>query len=126
MRIIDWSSDVCSSDLTWLTGAEVPTIRSCVAALLVLLAIAIGREALTLRLVAAGALIVLVVLPESLAGPSFQLSFAAVTAIIALHEHPKVRAWIGARGEGAARRLGRELLSLLLNGLVVEIRSEGH
>src|SRR3546814_3716967 len=54
---------------TWLTGAEVPTIRSCVAALLVLLAIAIGREALTLRLVAAGALIVLVVLPESLAGP---------------------------------------------------------
>src|SRR3546814_4598667 len=97
MRIIDWSSDVCSSDLTWLTGAEVPTIRSCVAALLVLLAIAIGREALTLRLVAAGALIVLVVLPESLAGPSFQLSFAAVTAIIALHEHPQVRAWFGDR-----------------------------
>nr|WP_245968321.1 ComEC/Rec2 family competence protein [Hephaestia caeni] len=106
---------------TWLTGAEVPTIRSCVAALLVLLAIAIGREALTLRLVAAGALIVLVALPESLAGPSFQLSFAAVTAIIALHEHPKVRSWFSARGDGAARRLGRELLSLLLTGLVVEI-----
>src|SRR3546814_17104261 len=47
--------------------------------------------------------------------------YAAVTAIIALHEHPKVRAWFGARGDGAARRLGRELLSLLLTGFVVEI-----
>uniref|UniRef100_UPI001954A0BD ComEC/Rec2 family competence protein n=6 Tax=Pseudomonadota TaxID=1224 RepID=UPI001954A0BD len=35
---------------TWLTGAEVPTIRSCVAALLVLLALSLGREAITLRL----------------------------------------------------------------------------
>src|SRR3546814_12082170 len=34
---------------------------------------------------------------------------------------PKVRAWFGARGDGAARRLGRELLSLLLTGFVVEI-----
>ena len=105
---------------TWLTGAEVPTIRSCVAALLVLLAMAMGREALTLRLVAAGALLVLLVLPESLAGPSFQLSFAAVTAIIALHEHPRVRAWSAARGDGLVRRLGRGLLSLLMTGILVE------
>jgi competence protein ComEC len=35
---------------TLLTGAEVPTIRACVAALLVLLALALGRDALTLRL----------------------------------------------------------------------------
>jgi competence protein ComEC len=105
---------------TWLTGGEVPTIRSCVAALLVLLAMAMGREALTLRLVAAGALLVLLVLPESLAGPSFQLSFAAVTAIIALHEHPRVRAWFAVRGDGMVRRLGRGLLSLLLTGILVE------
>ncbi len=106
---------------TWLTGGEVPTIRSCVAALLVLLAMAMGREALTLRLVAAGALLVLLILPESLAGPSFQLSFAAVTAIIALHEHPRVRAWFASRGDGWARRLGRGMLSLLLTGVVVEV-----
>ncbi|MCM8730367.1 ComEC/Rec2 family competence protein [Hephaestia sp. GCM10023244] len=112
---------VAAVGYTWLTGAEVPTIRSCVAALLVLLAIVIGREALTLRLVAAGALLVLLAFPQSLVGPSFQLSFAAVTAIIALHEHPRVSAWFAARGDGAARRLGRELLALLLTGLVVEI-----
>jgi competence protein ComEC len=109
---------------TWLTGSEVPTIRSCVAALLVLVAMAIGREALTLRLVAAGALIVLLLWPESLAGPSFQLSFAAVTAIIALAEHPRVREWFGANGEergGLVGRLVRGGASLLLTGVAVEL-----
>jgi competence protein ComEC len=110
---------------TWLTGSEVPTIRSCVAALLVLVAMAIGREALTLRLVAAGALIVLLLWPESLAGPSFQLSFAAVTAIIALAEHPRVRGWFGPsageRGEDWVRRLLRGASSLLLTGVAVEL-----
>ena len=70
---------------TLLTGAQVPTVRSCVAALLVLLGIALGRDAISLRLVAVGALIVLIFRPEALAGPSFQMSFASVTAIIALH-----------------------------------------
>lgn len=105
---------------TVLTGAEVPTIRSCVAALMVLLAIALGREAMTLRLVATGALIVLLFWPEALAGPSFQLSFAAITAIIALHEHPRVRAWFAPREEGRRRWLLRQLGSLLLTGIVVE------
>jgi len=106
---------------TLLTGAEVPTIRSCAAALLVLLAMSLGREAITLRLVAAGALLVLLLWPESLAGPSFQLSFAAVTAIVALHESPRVRGWFQRREEGRGHRLLRGLGSLLLTGLVVEL-----
>ncbi|WP_442680998.1 ComEC/Rec2 family competence protein [Sphingomonas sp. ASY06-1R] len=106
---------------TLLSGAEVPTIRSCVAALLVLAGIALGREAMTLRLVATGALIVLLVWPEVLVGPSFQLSFAAVTSIIAFHEHPRVRAWAAKREEGWARRLLREVAILLATGLLVEI-----
>ena len=106
---------------TLLTGAEVPTIRSCVAALLVLVALAMGREALTLRLVAAGALVVLLLYPESLAGPSFQLSFAAVGSIIALHEHPRVKTWFAPREERRLRKVGRDLCSLLLTGIVVEL-----
>jgi competence protein ComEC len=105
---------------TWLTGAEVPTIRSCVAALMVLLALSLGREAITLRLVAAGAVIVLLFWPEALAGPSFQLSFAAVTAIVAVHESPRIKRWFGKRDEGFAAKLGRELGSLLLTGVLVE------
>ena len=106
---------------TLLAGAEVPTVRSCVAALLVLAGIAIGRDAMTLRLVAAGALVVLLFRPEALAGPSFQLSFAAVASIVALHEHPWTRATFGPADEARWRRLGRGLLSLLLTGLVVEL-----
>ncbi len=105
---------------TWLTGGQVPTIRSCVASMGVLVALAIGREAMTLRLVAAGALVVLLLWPESLAGPSFQLSFAAITAIVALHEHPRVAAFFAPHDESWWRRRGRGLISLLLTGLVVE------
>lgn len=106
---------------TLLTGAEVPTIRSCIAALLVLVGLALGREAMTLRLVATGALAVLLVWPESLVGASFQLSFAAITAIVALHEHPRVRAATMRRDEPFALRLVRAIFSLLLTGIVVEV-----
>lgn len=106
---------------TLISGAEVPTVRALVAALLVLAGLALGREALTLRLVAAGALIVLLIWPEALMGPSFQLSFAAVVAIVALHEHPRMRAFTAAREEGALFRLGRGAVALLLSGIAVEI-----
>ncbi|WP_344694368.1 ComEC/Rec2 family competence protein [Sphingomonas cynarae] len=105
---------------TLLTGAEVPTIRSCVAALLVLVGLALGREAMTLRLVAAGALVVVIVWPEAVAGPSFQLSFAAITAIVALHEHPVMRAFAMQRDEAWWRRLARGGVLLLATGVVVE------
>lgn len=105
---------------TWLSGADVPTVRSCIAALLVLAALSLGREAITLRMIATGALLVLLVLPESLAGPSFQLSFAAVTAIVALHEHPHIRRWFLARDENPVRKAARGLASLLLTGVAVE------
>lgn len=106
---------------TWLSGAEVPTIRSCVAALLVLAALAIGREAFTLRLVAAGALLVMLFWPETVAGPSFQLSFAAVTIIIALHEHPRVQGWFARRDEAWLAKIARGLAGLILTGIAIEL-----
>ncbi len=106
---------------TLLAGAEVPTLRSFIAALLVLVAFLLGREALTLRLVAAGALIVLIWRPESLAGPSFQLSFAAVTSIIALHESRPMRGFLARRDEPSVFRLGRGIAGLLVTGLAVEV-----
>ena len=105
---------------TLLTGAEVPTIRSLVAALVVLAGVALGREAMTLRLVATGALVCLLFWPDSVAGPSFQLSFAAILSIVALHELPWTRRTFEKREERRTRRLLRELVALLLTGLVVE------
>jgi len=105
---------------TLLTGAEVPTIRSCVAALLVIAGLALGREAISLRLIATGALFVMIFWPESVVGPSFQMSFAAVTAIVALYEHPRARALFERREEGQARRLLRGFAGLFVTGLLVE------
>jgi competence protein ComEC len=105
---------------TLLTGAQVPTVRSCVAALLVLLGIALGRDAISVRLVAVGALIVLIFRPEALAGPSFQMSFAAVTSIVALHSTSWARRLFLRRDEGVIMRLGRALFAIVLTGLAVE------
>lgn len=105
---------------TLLTGAQVPTVRSCVAALLVLAGIALGREALSLRLIAVGALVVLLFRPEAVGGASFQFSFAAVTAIVALYQTRWFRARFERREEGWGLRLARAMGALVLTGLAVE------
>jgi competence protein ComEC len=106
---------------TLLTGMQVPTVRSCVAALLILTGIALGRDALSIRLIATGALVVLVFRPEALAGPSFQMSFAAVTSIVALHSTAWARRLLQRREEGTIARSFRALLGIVATGLAVEI-----
>jgi len=106
---------------TLLTGAQVPTVRSCIVALLVLAGIALGRDALSLRLLSVAALVILLVRPESLAGASFQLSFGAVTAIIALHSTGWARRTFMRRDDGPVMRFGRAILAMLATGLAVEL-----
>ena len=66
-----------------LTGGTVPTQRAFVMLGLVLLAVMLDRRPFSMRLVAWAAVIVLVTAPEAMLGPSFQMSFAAVVALIA-------------------------------------------
>lgn len=106
---------------TLLTGAEVPTVRSCVAALLVLGALVLGREALSLRMVAVAAGFVLVLWPESAIGPSFQMSFAAVVAIVALSNSAPVRALLAPRDEPWWMHSGRRVVMLFVTGVVIEL-----
>jgi competence protein ComEC len=106
---------------TLLTGAEVPTVRSCIGAILVLIALALGREPLSLRMVAVGAIVVLLLWPEALVGPSFQMSFAAVIAIVALHGAQPVRGFLAPREEGWPAWLARRAAMLLVTGIVIEI-----
>jgi competence protein ComEC len=106
---------------TLLAGAEVPTVRSCIAALLILLAMALGREALTLRLVSFGAIVVLLCWPEAMAGPSFQLSFAAVATIVILHEAGWMARWTERRDEALMARVLRSIVALIVTGLAIEL-----
>ncbi len=74
-----------------IAGATVPTQRAFLMVGLVLLAVLVDRKGLSVRLVAWAALVILVLRPESLLGASFQMSFAAVIALIATYE------WISER-----------------------------
>lgn len=71
---------------TLLVTASVPTLRSMLMSSTVMLAVLLDRRALSLRLVALTAMIVMLAAPETIMGPSFQMSFAAVGAMIAWYE----------------------------------------
>ncbi|RJY08556.1 ComEC/Rec2 family competence protein [Aurantiacibacter aquimixticola] len=106
---------------TLLTGAEVPTVRSCIGAVLVLIALALGREPLSMRMVAVAAMAVMLVWPESLVGPSFQMSFSAVIAIVALSNAAPVKRFMAPRDEPWLVRMARATTMLLVTGFVIEI-----
>ncbi|MGE3247876.1 MAG: ComEC/Rec2 family competence protein, partial [Beijerinckiaceae bacterium] len=78
------------------SGAEVATQRALIMTLVMLGAIVAGRAVLSMRNLAIAALIVMALDPNALLGPSFQMSFAAVAAMIAAFER---RA--GTRDDGA-------------------------
>lgn len=67
-----------------LSGGNVATQRAFIMVAVALVALMLGRRAISLRSVAIAATIVLVLRPEALMGPGFQMSFAATTALVAV------------------------------------------
>lgn len=106
---------------TLFTGSEVPTVRSCVGALLVLGGLVLGREALSLRTLGLAAVFIMVLWPEAVIGPSFQMSFAAVLVLVSLTAADPVRKWLAPRDEGIAMRILRHLGLVLVTGIVIEL-----
>lgn len=68
----------------WLSGGGVPTERAWLMVAVMLAAVLADRRAISLRTVALAALAILLVAPEALATPGFQMSFAATAALILL------------------------------------------
>lgn len=69
-----------------ISGGNVAALRSTIMIILVFGAVIFGRRALTMRNVAIAALIVIGLDPASVFRPSFQLSFAAVVALVGAYE----------------------------------------
>ncbi len=69
--------------------ANVPALRSTIMLALIFGAVLAGRRALTMRNVAIAALAITVIDPASVFRASFQLSFAAVVALIGIYEMPR-------------------------------------
>jgi competence protein ComEC len=66
-----------------LSGAEVATQRSYIMISIVLLGVMIDRATVTFRTLTVAALAVMLLAPESVVHPSFQMSFAATLALVA-------------------------------------------
>ena len=74
-----------------LSGGGWSARRAFITAAIMFIAILADRRALSLRNVAIAASIILLTTPEALFQPGFQMSFAAVTALVAFYE------WVSAR-----------------------------
>ncbi|MDR0677462.1 MAG: ComEC family competence protein [Holosporaceae bacterium] len=70
----------------YISGKSIPSIRAFIMHTIVILAILMDRRALTMRSVAIAATIIMISMPEVILFPSFQMSFSAVMAIVALYE----------------------------------------
>ncbi len=94
-----------------ISGAAFATVRSYIMISIMFLAVLLDRPALALRNVALAALAILILWPESLLDAGFQMSFAAVVALVCVYEWLRLRN--AARG-GPGRRgwLGTALLFL--------------
>jgi len=104
-----------------LSGSEVATQRAFIMTAIVLIGVMFDRPALTLRTIAVAALAVLLIAPQALVHPSFQMSFAATLALIAAYE--RGLPWFSAVPETPlATRIalwgGREAVALILASMV--------
>lgn len=98
-----------------ISGAEFATVRSYIMITIMFLAVLLDRPALALRNVALAALLILVVWPESLLNVGFQMSFAAVVALVSTYE------WLRLRDEARGGVLRRGMLGnamLFFGGIV--------
>ncbi|AIL13079.1 hypothetical protein IM40_05470 [Candidatus Paracaedimonas acanthamoebae] len=69
-----------------LCDFAIPAQRAFMMTAIILLAVITDRTAITLRTVALAAIVILLLLPESIISPSFQMSFSAVIALVSGYE----------------------------------------
>jgi competence protein ComEC len=81
-RIASLSSLAGGAAYLALTGAHVPILRSFAMACLIVLAVLTGRRALSVRALALAAVVLMACAPALVMGVSFQMSFAAVLALV--------------------------------------------
>ena len=105
-----------------LSGAGIPTIRAFIMVSLVLLAVILDRNPISLRLVAVAASLILLFAPEALLTASFQMSFSAVVAMIvaftAYSQYSARRS--GVFGGGWSWRIARYFLAVAMSTLIAE------
>ncbi|PCI44175.1 MAG: competence protein, partial [Alphaproteobacteria bacterium] len=106
----------------FLSGGSTPTVRAFIMASILFLGVLTDRKAISLRLVAIAAMFILVFTPEAVLSVSFQMSFAAVVALVAAYEKVNIR-WSSLSGQsrGWIRKTGFYIGTMLFTTLVAEL-----
>jgi competence protein ComEC len=103
-----------------LSGAEVATQRSYIMIAIVLVGVLLDRPTLTFRTISVAAIAVLTLSPQAVVHPSFQMSFAATLALIAVYQNGLP--WRVDRDSSLGARVAlwgaREIAALTLASLV--------
>lgn len=102
-----------------VSGAATPATRAYVMLATMLIAILLDRPALSMRSVALAATIILLLRPESIVEPGFQMSFAAVIGLIAVAEWEQARrAQVDGTGPRAFAGVRRYLRGIAITSFV--------
>jgi competence protein ComEC len=103
-----------------LSGAEVASQRSFIMIAIVLIGVLLDRPTLTFRTLAVAAIGVLLLAPQAVIHPSFQMSFAATLALVAAYQYglPLRTSKDSSLGMRVALWGAREFFGLLLASLV--------
>ncbi|MGH6976658.1 MAG: ComEC/Rec2 family competence protein [Stellaceae bacterium] len=104
-----------------LSGATVSSRRAFVMTALALVAILLDRLSLSARALALAAVAIMLMTPDSATGPSFQMSFAAVAALVAFYEAWRGRLAAWHRGAGALKRLGLYAVGIAFTTVVTTV-----
>lgn len=98
-----------------VAGWPVPAQRSFIMVAVVLVAVLLDRKGISMTTLAWAATFILLCLPDTLMGASFQLSFAATAAIVALYE--RFGHVLHGQGSGLWRKALRVVLATMLVSL---------
>ena len=107
-----------------LSGASVATQRAYIMAIIVFLAVILDRRAFSMRSVTVAALITLLFHPEALISVGFQMSFAAVAALVVVY-----REWQDRRGymlrQGVWQKIRGNFATLTVTSFVAGTATSG-
>jgi competence protein ComEC len=119
-KVAAWAALGATFFYVLISGMSVPAVRAFIMVAVAIIAILFDRRAVSLRSVGFAALALLALYPEALVGASFQMSFMAVLALIALYEHVSLRPiWRGEHGEFLlGRAVGVYIAALVVTDVV--------
>ncbi|MBX3476705.1 MAG: ComEC/Rec2 family competence protein [Brevundimonas sp.] len=119
-KVAAWAGLIAVGAYLIVSGAPPPAERAAITASIAFLAVLLDRQAISMHALAVAAFAVLILQPEAIVTPGFQMSFAATAALVALAESwpPRTREISAPWPIVWAQRLGNWLVIAVMASLV--------